>query len=58
MHNPFRERISEDEDIDYIRESLAGNTGALEALILRHQSWIFNIALTMTGDLHLAEDVT
>ncbi len=59
MHNPFGEKNSEDRcDADCIEQSLKGDPGALEALILRHQSWIFNIALTMTGDIHLAEDVT
>jgi len=59
MHNPFKEKIEEREnDVDYIKRALAGDAAALEALILRHQSWIFNIALNMTGDIHRAEDVT
>ncbi len=59
MHNPFAEKHTGDDcDADCIARSLAGNQNALEDLILRHQSWIFNIALTMTGDVHLAEDVT
>jgi RNA polymerase sigma factor (sigma-70 family) len=59
MHNPFQEKIEEHEnDTDYIRRALEGDALALEALILRHQSWIFNIALNMTGDIHRAEDVT
>jgi RNA polymerase sigma factor (sigma-70 family) len=59
MHNPFAEKNSEnDRDDEAIALSLTGNSGALETLILRHQSWIFNIALAMTGNLHQAEDVT
>ena len=59
MHNPFQEKIEEREsDADYIKLALEGDAAALEALILRHQSWIFNIALNMTGDIHWAEDVT
>lgn len=59
MHNPFQEKIDEHEDdVDYIQRALTGNAAALEALILRHQSWIFNIALNMTGDIHRAEDIT
>ena len=59
MHNPFKEKIEEHEnDVDYIKRALEGDATALEALILRHQSWIFNIALNMTGDIHRAEDVT
>jgi RNA polymerase sigma factor (sigma-70 family) len=44
--------------VNYIKLALEGDAVALEALILRHQSWIFNIALNMTGDIHRAEDVT
>lgn len=59
MHNPFQEKIEENEsDVDYIKRALEGDAAALEALILRHQSWIFNIALNMTGNIHRAEDVT
>jgi RNA polymerase sigma factor (sigma-70 family) len=59
MHNPFLEKIEEHEsDSYYIRLALEGDAAAMEALILRHQSWIFNIALNMTGDIHRAEDVT
>ena len=59
MHNPFQEKIEEHEsDVDYIKLALEGDAAALEALILRHQSWIFNIALNMTGNLHRAEDIT
>jgi RNA polymerase sigma factor (sigma-70 family) len=59
MHNPFQEKIEEHEsDVNYIKRALEGDAAALEALILRHQSWIFNIALNMTGDIHRAEDVT
>lgn len=59
MHNPFIEKIEENEsDIGYIGRALDGDATALEALVLRHQSWIFNIALNMTGDAQHAEDVT
>lgn len=59
MHNPFREKAVDDGfDMNHIAQSLAGDQTALEALILRHQSWIFNIAFTMTDDILLAEDVT
>jgi len=59
MHNPFKEDINEDKkDTDYIIKSVNGDAGALENLLLRHHSWIFNIAVKMTGDIHDAEDVT
>jgi RNA polymerase sigma factor (sigma-70 family) len=59
MHNPFAEKIEAHEsDITYIKQALDGDAIALEALILRHQSWIFNISLNMTGDIQRAEDIT
>jgi len=59
MYNPFKEQSGDcSNDIDLIARSLKGDTGALEEIILRHQSWIYNIALTMTGDVHGAEDIT
>jgi RNA polymerase sigma factor (sigma-70 family) len=59
MYNPFKEQTGDcSNDIDLIARSLKGDTGALEEIILRHQSWIYNIALTMTGDVHGAEDIT
>jgi len=58
MHNPFQEKIEEQiSDMAYIKRALEGDAAALEALVLRHQSWIFNIALNMTGDIQRAEDV-
>jgi len=59
MHNPFQEKIeAQESDMDLIPRALEGDAAALESLILRHQSWIFNIALNMTADIHRAEDVT
>ena len=34
------------------------NKDALEALVKRHQAWIYNIAWRMVGSSHDAEDVT
>jgi len=59
MHNPFAERIEEDiSDRTCVDQALAGDKGALEALVFRHQSWIYNIAFSMTGDSRDAEDAT
>jgi hypothetical protein len=47
MHNPFQEKIEEHEsDVNYIKLALEGDAVALEALILRHQSWILISLLT------------
>lgn len=59
MNNPFL-----DEENDYPDEKLVqrilrkGDRSALEELILRHQNWIYNIALRMVWNPQDAEDVT
>ncbi|MFZ1984192.1 MAG: RNA polymerase sigma factor [Desulfatitalea sp.] len=47
-----------EEDSILIGKILQGSQQDLEALIVRHQGWIYNIALKMTMDPHDAEDVT
>lgn len=52
MRNPFQEKLEEDvNDSTYVTRSLHGDEYALESLILRHQSWIYNIAFSM---MHVA----
>ena len=59
MENPFSvTNYSEQTDLDLVRASLTGNKQALEALILRHQPFIYNVALKMTMSPQEAEDVT
>ena len=59
MYNPFQEKYEEEtKDSDYIERSIKGDMKALEAIVLRHQAWIYNIAVAMTGDIHIAEDIT
>jgi RNA polymerase sigma factor (sigma-70 family) len=57
--NPFIEKNSTDlKDSQLIDEALQGNKKSLEALIYRHQAWIYNIALRMVFYPQEAEDVT
>lgn len=59
MNNPFKEVVAEDfEEEALIVQSLEGDLSSLEALVLRHQAWIFNIALRMVADPFVAEDIT
>jgi RNA polymerase sigma factor (sigma-70 family) len=59
MINPFAEEYRSDaEDQELIAKTLEGSRSALEELILRHQAWIYNIAIRMVGDPTDAEDVT
>lgn len=47
-----------DPDASLVTQALAGDLDALDALVLRHQSWIFNLALRMIWRRDLAEDAT
>lgn len=49
---------SDPSDSELVVSAQQGNRPAVEALILRHQAWMYNIALRMVGNLHDAEDVT
>lgn len=56
--NPFAEVVDESTDTDLIDQAKNGSQQALEALVLRHQAWIYNIALRMVFHPHDAEEVT
>src|SRR4029077_3156760 len=45
-------------DADLVAAAQAGSRDALEQLVARHQSWIYNIAVRMIYDPHDAEDIT
>jgi RNA polymerase sigma factor (sigma-70 family) len=59
MENPFSvTHYSEQTDLELVDSSLKGNKQALEALILRHQLFIYNVALKMTMSPQESEDIT
>ncbi|WP_254508218.1 RNA polymerase sigma factor [Anatilimnocola floriformis] len=59
MINPFSETAeSNTTDVELVDQANSGDRAALEQLILRHQAWIFNIAVRMVFDPHDAEEVT
>jgi RNA polymerase sigma factor (sigma-70 family) len=59
MVNPFTEKYSTDKtDEILISDALNGDKISLEALIRRHQDWIYNIALRMVFNPEEAKDVT
>ena len=58
MHNPFTETVDDSTDTDLIEQAKHGSREALENLVLRHQSWIYNIAMRMVFHPHDAEEVT
>jgi RNA polymerase sigma factor (sigma-70 family) len=59
MFNPFTEPADGDfTDADLVELAKSGDRGALEKLVLRHQAWIYNIAVRMVIRPHDAEEVT
>ncbi len=59
MRNIFRaDGAEEAEDKDLVAGAQKGDRAALEALVKKHQAWIYNIAWRMVGSPHEAEDVT
>lgn len=59
MENPFSStHFTESADLELVQASLKGNKKALEMLILRHQPFIYNVALKMTMRPPDAEDIT
>src|SRR5713226_5252019 len=59
MFNPFTE-IAENDPADaaLVEQARNGDRAALEKLVLRHQAWIYNIAVRMVFQPHDAEEVT
>lgn len=59
MHNPFAESTDdESDDVELVCQANRGDRESLEKLILRHQAWIYNIAVRMVFDPQDAEEVT
>ena len=59
MFNPFTEIAASDAtDAGLVEQAKNGDRAALEKLVLRHQAWIYNIAVRMVFQPHDAEEVT
>src|SRR5215467_5011664 len=59
MFNPFSEGAdSGSVDGELVDKAQNGDRSALEQLVLRHQAWIYNIALRMVFRPQDAEEVT
>jgi RNA polymerase sigma factor (sigma-70 family) len=59
VFNPFSEIAGTDPaDGELVQRARGGDRLALEALVLRHQAWVYNIAVRMVFDPHDAEEVT
>jgi len=59
MFNPFWE-VAENGSVDaeLVEQAKNGDRSALETLVLRHQAWVYNIAVRMVFQPHDAEEVT
>lgn len=59
MFNPFSENTPDGtSDAVLVEQAQNGDRAALEKLVLRHQAWIYNIAVRMVFHPHDAEEVT
>src|SRR6516225_447363 len=59
MFNPFCEVAGGDPtDAELVEKAKGGDRAALEDRVLRHQAWIYNIAVRMVFQPHDAEEVT
>src|SRR6476659_11282399 len=59
MYNPFTELAQDSStDAELAGKAKNGDRAALEKLVLRHQAWIYNIAVRMVFQPHDAEEVT
>src|SRR3982750_4104493 len=58
MHNPFVEATAETPDEELVCSARSGNQEAAERLFLKHQPWVFNIAVRMLVRRADAEDAT
>jgi RNA polymerase sigma factor (sigma-70 family) len=59
VFNPFNEVPEAGSiDADLVERAKNGDRAALETLVLRHQAWIYNIAVRMVYRPHDAEEVT
>ncbi|MEX2559016.1 MAG: RNA polymerase sigma factor [Pirellulales bacterium] len=59
MFNPFTEAAGGDPaDAELVEQAKNGDRAALEKVVLRHQAWIYNIAVRMVFQPHDAEEVT
>jgi len=59
MFNPFAE-VAEGcpADAELVEQARNGDRAAIEKLVLRHQAWVYNIAVRMVFQPQDAEEVT
>ena len=58
MDNPFQINYPDQVDADLVKLAIGGDKQALQNLVIRHQIFIYNLALKMTRSVEDAEDLT
>src|SRR5215467_8288933 len=58
MDNPFSITYPDQVDTNLVELSIHGDKQALQNLVLRHQGFVYNLALKMTRSHEDAEDLT
>lgn len=58
MDNPFHINYPDQVDNDLVKLAISGDKNALQNLVIRHQIFIYNLALKMTKSIEDAEDLT
>jgi len=58
MDNPFQINYTDEVDNNLVKLSVNGDKKALQNLVLRHQVFVYNLALKMTRSVADAEDLT
>src|SRR5262245_36188237 len=58
MESPFQINYTDQVDTDLIKLSIHGDKKALQNLVIRHQGFVYNLALKMTRSIEDAEDLT
>ena len=58
MDNPFQINYPDQFDADLVKLAINGDKKALQSIIVRHQIFIYNLALKMTKSVEDAQDLT
>src|ERR1700753_395578 len=58
MDNPFQLNYTDQVDTELVKLDVAGDKQALQNLVIKHQLFIYNLALKMTKSVQDAEDLT
>jgi len=58
MDNPFQINYPDQADADLVKLAISGDSKALQNIVVRHQIFVYNLALKMTKSVEDAQDLT